>query len=351
MSEFSATATATATAPGRVNLIGEHTDYNGGMVLPAALSVSLKVTLTPRGCDTVRVTANDYPQTAERNLDDPAADHWSDPCVGALQEARSLGLIKTGADVSVQSTIPQGAGLSSSAALIVAVLKAARAAAGGTQSDADLAVAARRVENDYIGVPCGIMDQMAVALATRGTAMALDTKTLNYNLISLPKTHELVVLHSGVTRKLTEGRYAVRKEECDIAKAHFGTDDLCLLDPALIEQSDCPHPAKSRALHCATEHRRVLAAAKAMQAGDTNQLGTLMNESHVSMRDLFEMSLPAIDALVADAVKLGAVGARLTGGGFGGCIVALLENGQRDEWLTQITTAHSEARFIDAAFG
>ena len=297
----------------------------------------------------MHITVNDYADTAIRNLDDPAQDDWSDPCVGALQEARSLGLIKAGADISIQSNIPQGAGLSSSAALIVAVLKAAWTAADGTQSDADIALAARRVENDYIGVPCGIMDQMAVALATRGTAMALDTKTLQYSLIPLPKTHELVVLHSGVTRKLTEGRYAVRKEECDIAKAHFRTDDLCLLDPDLIEQSDCAEPAKSRALHCATEHRRVLAAAEALQASDMDRLGRLMNESHVSMRDLFDMSLPAIDALVADAVKFGAMGARLTGGGFGGCIVALLGRGRRDDWLARITAAHPKSRFIDAA--
>ncbi|MEP2735840.1 MAG: galactokinase [Erythrobacter sp.] len=345
MSEF------TATAPGRVNLIGEHTDYNGGMVLPAALSVSLAVTLTPREDDAVNVTANDYPDTASRQLSDRAQDAWSDPCVGALQEARVLGLLSGGADVSIQSSIPQGAGLSSSAALIVAVLKAARSAAGGMQSDVDLAVAARRVENDYMGVPCGIMDQMAVALATPGTAMALDTKALEYSLVPLPTMHELVVLHSGVTRKLTEGRYAIRKEECDTAKAHFGTDDLCLLEPETIRDSTLEEPAKSRALHCATEHLRVVDAAKALETGDMDRLGALMNESHVSMRDLFDMSLPAIDALVTDAAAFGAVGARLTGGGFGGCIVALLENGTRDEWLAKITAAHPEARFIDAASG
>jgi galactokinase len=336
-------------APGRVNLIGEHTDYNGGMVLPAALSVSLSVKLNLRGDDTINVSANDYPAPSVRHLNDTASGEWSDPCVGALQEARSLGLIAGGADIAIESTIPQGAGLSSSAALIVSILKAARSAGHGAQSDVDLAVAARRVENSYMGVPCGIMDQMAVALAKPGTAMALDTKTLEYSLVPLPKTHELVVLHSGVTRQLTEGRYAERKEECDIAKAHFGTDDLCLLDEEDIQASDCPHPAKSRALHCASEHKRVLAAAQALKGGDMAQLGALMNESHGSMRDLFQMSLPAIDELVADAMKFGAIGARLTGGGFGGCIVALLENGKRDEWLRAVTEVHPRARFIDAA--
>ncbi len=345
------TNTFTASAPGRVNLIGEHTDYNGGMVLPAALSVTMQVELEPRTDEQVVIAANDYSEAAERHLDEPAEGHWSDPALGALREARNLDLLASGANVTVHSTVPQGSGLSSSAALIVAVLKAARAAASGSQSDVDLAVAARRVENDYIGVPCGIMDQMAVALATPGTAMALDTKSLEYRLVPLPKTHELVVLHSGIYRQLTEGRYAIRKEECDVAKAHFGTDDLCLLAPDDIRASECEEPAKSRALHCVTEHRRTVKAAEALESGDMCTLGVLMIESHASMRDLFEMSLPAIDALVEDAVECGAIGARLTGGGFGGCIVALLENGQRDAWLAALLAKHREARFIDAASG
>ncbi len=338
----------TAHAPGRVNLIGEHTDYNGGMVLPAALSIGLDVTLAPREDDTVAVSSGDYDAPEIRNLSDDAVGEWSDPCVGAVRVANDLGLLSGGATLEVQSTIPEGSGLSSSAALIVAILKAARAAGGGTQSDVELAVAARRVENEYMGVPCGIMDQMAVALATPGTAMALDTKHLEYDLVTLPDSHEMVVIHSGLTRKLTDGRYAARKVECDAAKAHFGTNDLCLLPVEQIEQAELDPIAKRRALHCATEQARVWAAIDALKAGDIAALGQAMNDSHVSMRDLFEMSLPEIDALVASAQELGAAGARLTGGGFGGCIVACVAKDTREAWLEQLLARHPQARFIDA---
>nr|WP_298897645.1 galactokinase [uncultured Altererythrobacter sp.] len=336
--------------PGRVNLIGEHTDYNGGMVLPAALSVGLELTLSPRADEHVMARSNGY-KDVQRSLYDAANNNWSDPVVGALREAGSMDLIAHGADVSIASTIPAGSGLSSSAALIVAVLKAAREAGKGEQSNKELAIAARRVENEYMGVPCGIMDQMAVALATSGTAMALDTNTLEYELLALPKTHKIAVIHSGVFRKLTEGRYAQRKQECDEAKAFFGTEDLCLLDPEEVTQSSFAETPRKRALHCATEHRRVLAAIEALKANDIASLGQAMNESHVSMRDNFEMSLPTIDALVSDAQKFGATGARLTGGGFGGCIVACVECAVFDDWLAKLLAVHPKAKLIDTVCG
>lgn len=340
-----------ASAPGRVNLIGEHTDYNGGMVLPAALSVSLRLGLTPREDRQLVLKSTEYTKPVTRHLTDVAQAVWSDAALGAIREAIALGMLTGGANITVSSAIPVGAGLSSSAALIVAVLKAARSVSNAAWTDVELALAARRVENDFLGVPCGIMDQMAVALAKPGAAMALDTKTLKYRLLPLPASHQLVVLHSGISRQLNEGRYASRKQECDIAKAHFGTQDLCLLDPEMIKTSDLAQPARSRALHCATEHARVLAAADALEAGAMTQLGSLMNESHASMRDLFDISLPKIDALVADAVAMGAIGARLTGGGFGGCIVALVDNSLREDWLAQLLAKHPSAQFIDAARG
>ena len=342
------TQTFRASAPGRVNLIGEHTDYNGGLVLPAALSVGLEVELTPIAGEAIEVTSGGYDAPAQRALTDDADGSWSDPCVGALREAGSLGLLQGGAALALRSTIPEGSGLSSSAALIVAVLKAARAASDRDMSDVDIALAAQRVENDYMGVPCGIMDQMAVALAGPGTAMALNTRALTYDLVPLPEGYEMVVIHSGLTRKLTDGRYAARKVECDAAKAHFGTDDLCLLNRASVEGANLADIPKRRALHCLTEHARVIEAVAAMRAGDMAAFGALMNQSHASMRDLFEMSLPAIDALVESAVDLGALGARLTGGGFGGCIVACLEVGKRETWLNALLDRHPSARYIDA---
>jgi len=342
------TSSFTASAPGRVNLIGEHTDYNGGLVLPAALSIGLHVTLTPTPGDAIEVISNGYDDPALRTLSDEADGSWADPCVGALREAHRLGLLQGGARVKLVSTIPEGSGLSSSAALIVAVLKAARAAAGDGPDDVEIAVAARRVENEYMGVPCGIMDQMAVSLATPGTAMALNTRALTYDLVALPKGFEMVVIHSGLTRKLTDGRYAARKIECDAAKRHFDTPDLCLLERSDVEAANLDDVPKRRALHCLTEHARVRDAVEAMRSTDMTVFGSLMNESHVSMRDLFEMSLPPIDELVATAVELGALGARLTGGGFGGCIVACLKLGEREDWLKALLERHPGARFIDA---
>ncbi|TRD12065.1 galactokinase [Erythrobacter insulae] len=342
----------TACAPGRVNLIGEHTDYNGGMVLPAALSVGLEVTLAPRSDSAVAVTSNNYDAPAIRDLADDAVGDWADTCVGALREANALGLLDGGATLDVVSTIPEGSGLSSSAALIVAILKAARFANAGANAapltDIEIAIAARRVENQYMGVPCGIMDQMAVALATPGTAMALDTRALQYDLVALPDTHELIVVHSGLTRKLTDGRYGARKAECDAAKRYFGTEDLCLIDWEEAQNADLSEAPKKRTLHCISENLRVHTAISALQNRDIPALGQAMNESHVSMRDLFEMSLPPIDALVASATDLGAVGARLTGGGFGGCIVACIAKSERDTWLAKLLDRHPEARLIDA---
>ena len=343
--------TVTARAPGRVNLIGEHTDYNGGMVLPAALSVGLEVTLAPRSDSVVAVSSSGYEAPAIRDLDDDAVGDWADPCVGALREANALDLLDGGATLDVTSTIPEGSGLSSSAALIVAILKAAREASDTKPTDIDLAIAARRVENQYMGVPCGIMDQMAVALATPGTAMALDTKSLAWDIVDLPAGYVMAVIHSGLTRKLTDGRYAARKVECDAAKRYFGTEDLCLLDRETVGTADLDETPKKRALHCVSENTRVHAAIAALESGDLTAFGLAMNQSHASMRDLFEMSLPEIDALVQSAVELGAIGARLTGGGFGGCIVACVEKSARGQWLATLLARFPEARFIDAVSG
>lgn len=339
--------TGSAHAPGRVNLIGEHIDYNGGMVLPAALSVGVTVDLEPCKDNKVNIAADQYEEVVQRTLSEEAQGHWSDASLGAVREAAELGLLEGGVNLNIRSDVPQGAGVSSSAALMVAILKAARDATRNTAlSDADIALAARRVENDFLGVPCGIMDQFAVALAKPGMAMALNTQSLSYELFSLPKDHTFLVVHSGISRRLTDGRYKERKADCDGAKAYFETDDLCHLDPQDIAASDLALPMRKRAFHCATEHRRVLASVEALKAGDIGIMGALMNESHVSMRDDFEVSVDPIDALVSSAVTEGALGARLTGGGFGGCIVALVANERKEQWLSQVLDLHSAARFI-----
>ena len=333
--------------PGRVNLIGEHIDYNGGRVLPTALPLGVTVTASRRGDAGIGVRSEQFEGVVERGLDERAADHWSDYAVGAVVLANRAGLFEGGVDLSLSSTLPFGSGISSSAAVTVGVLKALRELSGGDMNDVEIAVLARRAENDFIGMPCGIMDQMAVAVARAGQALSLDTLTLDFDLIDLPDGHHMCVVHSGITRRLNEGRYRERKEECDAVKRAAGREDICRMsDAELAALSDLPAPLFQRARHCVNEHRRTVAAAEALRAGDVQELGRLMTRSHASLRDDFEVTVPGIDALVETALELGAVGARMTGGGFGGCIVACVEAESVGDWASALVAAHPEARLV-----
>lgn len=344
---FDTSPDITGFTPGRVNLIGEHIDYNGGRVLPTALDLGVTVALSPRSDGQIQIGSDKFEDVAKRTLSESAADHWSDYITGALQLAHVEGFGPNGANIAVTTNLPFGAGISSSAAVTVCTLRAIRDLSKADLSDTQIAVLARRVENDYIGMPCGIMDQMAVAIASPGQALSLDTESLAYDLIDLPKTHHMAVIHSGVFRQLNEGRYKIRKEECDEVKAAAGRDDICCLsDAELAALEHLPDYIFRRARHCVSEHRRTVAAAKALDHHQIDAFGALMNESHISMRDDFEMSVPAVDALVADAQSFGAVGARLTGGGFGGCIVACVENGQLDVWRDKLLAAHPNAFWV-----
>ena len=344
---FNSRPAVTGFTPGRVNLIGEHTDYNGGFVLPTALTLGVTLALTPRKDGRVRIWSDKFDDIAERQLSEPAKDHWSDYIIGSLQLTMTEGFGSNGADIAVTTTLPFGAGISSSAAVTVGVLRAARDLSKADLSETEIAVLARQVENSYIGMPCGIMDQMAVAIASPGQALSLDTKSLKYELVDLPTTHHMAVIHSGVFRQLNEGRYKIRKEECDAVKTALGHDDLCLMtDAEFASLKDLPANLRRRAKHCMTEHRRTVAATDALLNGQMEAFGTLMNESHLSMRDDFEMSVEPVDALVADAQKFGALGARLTGGGFGGCIVACVEKEKLSAWRTALLDAHPNAFWV-----
>jgi len=333
--------------PGRVNLIGEHVDYNGGRVLPTALDLGVTLALSPRTDGKIQIGSDKFDDIARRQIDDDMSDHWSDYITGALQIANAEGFGPNGADIAVTTNLPFGAGISSSAAVTVCVLRALRDLAGADLTDTDLAILARRVENEYIGMPCGIMDQMAVAIARPGQALSLNTDTLEFDLIDLPKTHHMAVIHSGVFRQLNEGRYKIRKEECDQVKAAVGRDDICRMsDIELNALTDLPDAIFRRARHCVSEHRRTVAAAKALREDRMMDFGALMNESHISMRDDFEMSVPPVDSLVADAQSFGATGARLTGGGFGGCIVACVAHERLDAWRDELLAAHPDAFWV-----
>ncbi len=333
-----------AEAPGRVNLIGEHIDYNGGTVLPAALKQKVRVELALRDDALVSISSSSSEGVVERGIDEPATGHWTDYTLGALAKAREQGWNSGGAKVAIESDIPEGAGVSSSAALVTAILRAAASLGKVEPSPEQVALHAQAVEVDYIGMPCGIMDQMAVGVADVGHAIALNTASLAYEVVAIPSDWEFRVIHSGIHRKLTDGRYKARFEECKAAKAALGTDGICHLDEAqLAAAKTLPDNLAKRVAHTMSEHARTLQAVDAMRAGEAERFGDLMNESHRSYSLDFEASTPEIDRLVGAARTLGAQGARLTGGGFGGCIVALLKKGEADAWSEALLRQYPDA--------
>lgn len=333
-----------ASAPGRVNLIGEHTDYNGGAVLPAALRRRIQVALARSDANLIAIKSSRFPDLIERPIGDAKRGDWTDYAVGALGKASALGWLHGGVNLFIESDVPDGAGVSSSAALITAILRAAAIVGQVATTPVEIAKHARAVENDYIGMPCGIMDQMAVGLADYGKALALDTDDLSYEVIDIPADWGFAVIHSGVRRELADGRYKARFEECQQAADLLKTNRLCRLDQKqALAMADLPENLRKRTRHVMTEHKRTVEASAAMKAGNLDSFAALMNESHRSYSQDFEASTPVIDDLVNDALNTGAKGARLTGGGFGGCIVTLCQQDELEDWLAGFLNRHPNA--------
>jgi galactokinase len=256
---------------------------------------------------------------------------WLDYIQGLTWSLQSDGLtVPSGFDLTITSDVPLGAGLSSSAALEVAVLRAMRDTFGLKLDDVKLALVGQRAENEFVGARCGIMDQMAASLADASSALFLDTRSLEYRRVPLPAEADLVVIHSGVSHEISGGDYNTRRAECEEAARLLGVQqlrDLYVGDAARVNA--LPEPLNRRARHVMTEDARVLAAVTALEAGDLARLGLLFEESHASLRDDFEVSVPDVDLLVAIAQAEPAVfGARMTGGGFGGSVVALAHFGE-----------------------
>jgi len=332
-----------ARTPGRVNLIGEWIDFNGGTVLPMALSQSVELELRANAQAVDRVQSQQFAGCTAFGLDAPAEGHWSDYVRGGLQFARRQGWLTGGQDVTLTSSIPVGAGLSSSAATIVAALKAASRHLDGIDP-VQIARAAKAIENDFIGVPCGIMDQMAVAVGAPGSVLALDTRDCSYEIIPVPADWTIAVIHSGIGRALADGRYKIRREECLAAAEALGVAYLC--DGELASAAALSPVLSRRARHVITEGRRALKAAAALRSGDRQAFGALMNASHASLRDDLDVSVPEMDVMVHDAAAFGADGARLTGAGFGGCFVCLVAAERADAWWSALQARHPGAARI-----
>jgi galactokinase len=320
-----------AAAPGRVNLIGEHTDYNGGFVLPMALPLRTTAALARRGDDRVQAHSSQLGAgPAELRLGAEArTGTWIDYVAGVTQALARAGFAIGGFDLAVASDVPIGGGLSSSAALEVAVLRGLRRLFALELDDVTLARLGQRAENDLVGAPVGIMDQMAASIAAEGEALFLDTRSLEHERLRVPAGVEVVVIDSGIRHRHAGGEYRTRRAECEEGARLLGVRQLRDLELAdLARAAALPAVVARRVRHVVTEDARVLEARAALRAGDAVALGALMDASHISMRDDFEISLPAIDRLVelARAVP-GVHGARLTGGGFGGAIVVLAQAG------------------------
>ncbi|MFT2719471.1 galactokinase [Deinococcus sp. A31D244] len=312
----------TASAPGRVNLLGEHTDYQGGFVLPTTIPQVTTVALGANGTREHRVFAADLNEQSTFPVGGNAQDGFARYVAGAL----ALGGAPDGLDVHVTSNVPMGAGLSSSAALEVAVLRGLRDLGTLDASDERIALIAQRVEHEFVGVQCGIMDQMASSVANSTTMLLLDTRSLERHLLPLPAASEVLVIDSGVPRKLAESGYNERRAQVEEAARLLGVTGLRdVQDPMSVEA--LPQPLRERARHVVSENARVQAALAADV--DAARFGVLMNASHTSLRDDYAVSHPRVDELVALLQAHADVfGARMTGAGFGGAVVALVRAGQ-----------------------
>jgi galactokinase len=323
-----------AQAPGRVNLIGEHTDYNAGLVLPCAINYATIVACAPRSDTRVRVLALDQAGTVDEfDLDapiEPRSDlHWPNYVRGVLKLLRAAGWSFAGADLLICGDVPQGAGLSSSASLELALLQAFKAMYALHALDGrSMALLAQRAENEFVGCNCGVMDQLIAALGQADSALLIDCQNLQIEPVPLPVDLAVLIVHSGVQRGLVDSAYNQRRAQCEQAARHFGLGSLRELDLAqlLAQRAHLEPLAFRRAHHVLTENQRVLDARAALASADLGRLGQLMAASHASMRDDFEITVPAIDRLVEILQHsiAGNGGARMTGGGFGGCVVALL---------------------------
>jgi galactokinase len=338
----------TAAAPGRVNLIGEHTDYNGGFVLPTAIPQRTHIELHPRPDQVVRAASVDFLSAAgvvEYTLGaERAGRDWLDYVQGITNVLRAVGHNFSGFDVRITSQVPIGSGLSSSAALEVSLLRALRTAFRLPIDNVRLALLGQRAENQFVGAQCGIMDQMAASLADEHTALFLDCRTLDYQRVLLPAEADLVVINSGVAHDHAAGDYNTRRAECEQACRLLNVAQLRDLGVAdLPRLAALPEPLKRRARHVITENDRVLQAVQALQAGDLPHLGRLFYKSHRSMRDDYEVSIKEIDLLVDLATEQPDVyGARLTGGGFGGSVVLLARTGTGAAVAHRLAAAYAQ---------
>ena len=346
-------------APGRVNLIGEHTDYNDGFVLPCAIDYQTVIAAQPRDDDYVSVVAADFGgQVSQFDLNQPIEldlnAPWSNYVRGVVWALRQQGHQLEGANLVVAGNVPQGAGLSSSAALEVAIGTAFSNLSGLSLDGKAIALIGQQAENEFVGVNCGIMDQFISALGQKEHALMLDCRSLDYQVVPVPADIAVIIVNSNVKRGLVDSEYNIRRQQCETAAAHFEVAALRDVSLKQIKQAtELDEVVVRRAKHVITENIRVEAARAALGDGDLSRMGWLMSQSHASMRDDFEITVPPIDLLVKIIAKVigpyGEGGTRMTGGGFGGCVVALVPHEMVDEIKQAVKTHYPAQSGLDAS--
>jgi galactokinase len=354
-------------APGRVNLIGEHTDYNDGFVLPAAIDLYTWAAIAPRSDRKLHVFSENLNESAEIDLTVTAPqprDAWSDYVHGVALMLQKSGITLLGSDLVIHSNVPTGAGLSSSAALEVSVASGLLASSGKTLPLKEVAQLCQRAENEFVGARVGIMDQFASCFGSAGHAILLDCRSLEYRLLSLLQSVTMVICNTMVKHGHSGGEYNERRAQCEegvrILKQYYPAIKA-LRDVTLAQLESqrtetrpdlgherMPELIYRRCHHIVSENERVLRTVEALNKGDLKTVGSCMAESHLSMKDDYEISCRELDIMVELAQKLpGLIGARMTGGGFGGCTINLVCNGSVEQFQNDIRAAYREATQID----
>lgn len=335
-----------ADAPGRVNLIGEHTDYQGGFVLPLAIAQRTRVELRRRADGQVLVWSAEEPLGGPPQAfalgDEQRGRGWVDYVQGVTAAAAKAGHRLGGFEARLESDVPVGSGVSSSAALEVALLRALRTAFALVLDDVALALIAQQSETEFVGAPVGVMDQMASSLGDTTSALFLDTLTLEYERVPLPIGSRLLIIDSGVAHRHATGDYRVRREESEAAARALGVS--LLRDVSATDQrvERLPEPLRRRARHIVTENARVESAVAAMKRNDLKTLGALLFASHASLRDDYQVSVPELDLLVELARgEPDVYGARMTGGGFGGSVVLLVRRDAAPDLAPRLAGAYA----------
>jgi galactokinase len=346
-------------APGRVNLIGEHTDYAGGFVMPAAIDFGTLAAISPRTDGRVVIWSENFNEQVSHQLDGfpkNGGGHWSGYALGVVKVLREAGFKVPAFNLTIQGDVPLGAGLSSSASIEVATALAALSLAGANPEREEIAKLCQRAENVYVGSSCGIMDQFIACRGAENHALLLDCRSLEYRLAPIPPSVSLVIANTMVKHSVAGGEYGIRRTEVEegtaILREHRPEIEL-LRDatPQDLEQwgAEMPENVLRRCRHIITENLRTVAAADALEAGHMKKLGDLMAAAHASYRDDFEASCEEADAMVEAAHRLpGLIGARLTGGGFGGCTVNLVHADRAEKFAARLHDEYRAATGIDA---